>query len=303
MELRHLRYFVAVAKHLHFSTAAKELNISQPPLSKQIKQLEDELGVTLFLRTNRDVKLTAAGAYFFESAKNILDMVERDVNTVRKIHCGEIGTLTIGFGGSVVFDLLPKIIKEIKNRYPEIKLNVRQLTTEEQLKSLLNGTIDVGLLVPPIENKKIDLFPIRDEVFVVCLPKNHYLAKSTKPIDIKELANEPIIMTPESSGKGYYNSVLSLCRKGGFYPNITQTAQEQQTLVSLVAAELGIAFVPESTKRIIHENVQYLSLKQQHKKVTAVAWNPDCSPPVVKLFIDLIKTHDNRNQSICCKTK
>ncbi len=291
MELRHLRYFVTVAEHLHFSIAAKKLNISQPPLTRQIKQLEEELEVELFIRTNREVKLTEAGKYFYEAAKQTLDKVERERIKVKKIHNGETGSLTIGFGGSVVYDLLPKIIQVVHRKYPDIHLNVRQLTTEDQVKSLINGEIDAGLLVPPIENEKISLLPIREEVFVACVPKNHPLAKREQTVSVEEFANEKIILTPKNAGKGYYNSVIELCRKGGFYPNITQTAQEQQTLVSLVASELGIAFVPESTKKIIHENVKYVSLKQQHKKITAAAWNIDNSVPVVKLFIQLLRNN------------
>lgn len=291
MELRHLRYFNAVAHHLSFSEAAKQLNISQPPLSNQIKQLEEELGVSLFKRTSREVKLTDAGVYFLEATKRLLHTLAQDVQTARKIDRGEIGTLRLGFGGSVVFDLLPEIIKHVHQQYPDLQLNVQQLTTSEQVKSLLNGSIDVGIIVPPVNNEKIKTLPIRKEVFVACIPKHHPMARSKHPVDIKVFANDPIIMTPKDAGRSYYNSVLELCLEGGFTPQISQTAQEQQTLVSFVAAGLGIAFVPASTKRIYHANVQYVSLKQQHKKVSAVAWNTEYCLPVVTIFIDLLKKH------------
>lgn len=291
MELRHLRYFTVVAKHLHFSEAANELNISQPPLSKQIKQLEEELGVILLKRNNRKVELTEAGKYFYKSAVRILSIIEKDIEIVRKIDCGEIGSLTIGFGGTVVYDLLPKIIKQVKVKYPDIKLEVRQLTTSEQLKSLLDGKIDVGILVPPVNHESISTLLIREELFVACIPGNHRLANCETSVDIREFEHDPIIMTPEKSGKGYYHSVINLCRNAGFYPNITQTAQEQQTIVSLVASELGIAFVPQSTMRVVHENVKYLPLLQEHKKVTTLAWSKDNYIPTVDLFIDLMKEY------------
>ncbi|WP_040978444.1 LysR family transcriptional regulator [Oceanobacillus jeddahense] len=291
MELRHLRYFTVVAKHLHFSEAANELNISQPPLSKQIKQLEEELGITLLKRNNRKVELTEAGKYFYKSAIRILNVIEKDIEIARNIDYGEIGSLTIGFGGTVVYDLLPKIIKQVKVNYPNIKLEVRQLTTSDQIKSLLEGEIDVGILVPPVEEENISTLSIREELFVACVPGNHRLANNDSPVDIKEFKHDPIIMTPEKSGKGYYHSVINLCRNAGFYPNIEQTAQEQQTIVSLVASELGVAFVPQSTKRVVHENVKYLPLLQEHKKVTALAWHKGNYIPAVNLFIDLIKEH------------
>ncbi|MFD1446801.1 LysR family transcriptional regulator [Oceanobacillus profundus] len=291
MELRHLRYFVAVAKHLHFNEAALELNISQPPLSKQIKQLEDELGVILLWRTNRKVELTEAGEYFFNAANRILKLVEKEINVTKEIACGEIGSLTIGFGGSVVYDLLPNIIKQMNEIYPNIKLEVRQLTTSDQVRLLQEGTIDVGFLVPPINEDDITNLPIREEPFVACVPLNHRLSQSQHPVEVMEFERDRVIMTPEKSGKGYYDSIIALCRNAGFYPNITQTAQEQQTIVSLVASEIGIAFVPKTTERIVHENVKYLPLKQQHKKITALAWHKDNHKPVIGLFVDLIKSY------------
>lgn len=288
MELRHLKYFISVAQHLNFSEAAKQLNISQPPLSRQIQQLEEELSVKLLTRTNRHVELTEAGTHFLESAKRTLNLIDYDILTAQKIHEGETGVLTIGFGGSVVFDLLPKVIKRVRAHYPNLQLNLRQLTTTEQITSLLNGTIDVGILVPPVDNQKINTIPIREEAFVVCVPNRHPLSTCTSPIAMKEFTDENIIMTPKEAGKGYYDAVLSLCRQGGFFPKITQTAQEQQTLVSLVAAELGVAFVPESTKLISHKNVKYLSLQEKQRKISAVAWNNEYSIPTVKLFTDIL---------------
>lgn len=291
MELRHLRYFISVAKHLHFSEAAQELNISQPPLSKQIKQLEEEIGAELFYRNNRKVELTEAGKYFYSTSINLLNQLEREVFTVREIHEGAIGSLRIGFGGSVVYDFLPKIIKIVNKLYPDLKLELQQLTSNEQVKSLLDGSIDIGLLVPPVLNDKIAVLPVREESFVVCMPSNHRLACDVLPIDIKEFSNDKIIMTPEKSGKGYYDLIMSLFTEAGFYPDIIQTAQEQQTIVSLVASELGIAFVPESTQRIVHENVRYLPIKQQTKKITALAWNKENYRPSIKLFKNMIETH------------
>lgn len=289
MELRHLKYFHTLATHLHFHRAAEILNISQPPLSKQIKQLEDELGVTLLNRTNRKVELTEAGEYFKNSCHFILTLVEKEIETVQRISRGEIGELYFAFTGSVVHDLLPFIIKETKNKFPDLKLIVEQHTSNEQIEKILNGNINVGMLVSPVYEENIETLPIMSEGFVAVVPLHHKLAKIKEEIDVRQLAQEKFIMTPEKSGKGYYESIIDLCRIEGFQPNIVQNAQEQQTIISLVAAELGVAIVPESSTKILNESVVFLPIKQNHKKTTSLAWLKDSNSPAVKLFVSHIK--------------
>lgn len=289
LETRHLLYFKTVAEHLNFTRAAEALNMSQPPLSHQIKQLETYLDVKLFHRTNRTVKLTAAGQYFYEVTVRTLNNLNSHIKTVRKIDQGEIGKVRIGFGGSVVYDVLPKIIQHLHASYPELKLNVKQLTTSQQIDALNNGDIDIGILVPPIQDSSIKIMPIRREEFIVCLHKNHPLAKQTEPLKTASFRDEPIIMTPYSAGSGYYEAVMSLCNKGGFSPHITQTAEEQHTIVSLVASGIGIAFVPLSTSMIHQEKVVYRKLTEKVYKETAVAWNVGDNTPAVHLFLTTIK--------------
>lgn len=289
MELRHLKYFHTVASHLHFNNAAKELNISQPPLSKQIKQLEEELDVQLLYRTNRKVELTEAGVYFENSCKFILNLIEKEIETTKRIYEGELGEVVLAFSGSVVHDLLPLIIKETKSKYPDIKLLVEQHTSSEQIKGLLNGNINVGMLVPPVNEQKLNILPIVEEGFVAVVPIGHHLSDIKRELDVKELANENFIMTPEQSGRGYFDSVISLCKSEGFYPKIVQNAQEQQTIISLVAAELGVAVVPESSTRITNKAVSFIPIKQNHKKTTALAWHKESTSPGVRLFIKHIR--------------
>ncbi|MCG1008473.1 LysR family transcriptional regulator [Salinicoccus sp. ID82-1] len=289
MELRHIRYFQAVAKHLHFSKAAKELNISQPPLSKQIRLLEEELGVKLFKRNNRNVELTEAGIYFANSCKFILNLLDKEIETTREMHKGELGTITLGFSGSVVYNILPTVIKELKRRYPNLNLIVEQHTSSEQEKHILNGNINLGMLVPPTRSEKIETLLIKKEGFLVVLPKTHEIAQNQEPIDLSLLKEEKFIMTRETSGKGYYDSIIALCKSAGFYPNIVQNAQEQQTIISLVASELGIAVVPESSASILNEEVVFKKINQSHKKSTALAWHKDSQSPAVKIFKELVE--------------
>lgn len=289
MELRHLKYFHTLATHLHFNRAAQSLNISQPPLSKQIKQLEEEIGVKLLNRTNRKVELTAAGEFFANSCQSILNLVDKEIDTVQRIDRGEIGELYFAFTGSVVHDLLPFIIKKTKNKYPDMKLIVEQHTSNEQIDKILNGNINVGMLVSPVYEENIEVLPIMNEGFVAVVPVNHQLADFEGKLDVKKLSQEKFIMTPEQSGKGYYESIINLCKSEGFQPDIVQHAQEQQTIISLVAAELGVAIVPESSTKIINDNVAFLPIKQNHKKTTSLAWLKDSESPAVKLFVNHIK--------------
>lgn len=289
LETRHLIYFKAVAEHLNFTRAAESLNMSQPPLSYQIKQLEEFLDVELFHRTNRTVELTEAGEYFYKITIQILNNLVKQVETVRKIAKGEIGLLRIGFGGSIVYDILPKIIQHIHSTYPTLKLDVQQLTTSQQINALRDGDLDVGILVPPVKEPEIHTLPIRQEEFIVCLHKDHPLADAEEPLSIADFRDDNIIMTPYQAGSGYYESVMNLCRIGGFSPNITQTAQEQHTIVSLVSSGIGTAFVPLSSSKINQDNVVYRKLKEKVYKQTAVAWHSNNPSPVVELFLFLMK--------------
>lgn len=289
MELRHLKYFQAVASHLHFSEAAKALNISQPPLSRQISQLEDDIGAKLFHRTNRKVELTEAGVYFENSCKFIMNLLEKEMEITQKIHKGELSTLTLGFSGSAVHTMLPTIIKNMKQQYPDLNILVEQHTSSEQEKLILKGNINAGILVPPVSNEKIQTLPIKEEGFQVVIPQNHPLASYEQPIDLSIIKDMNFIMTPEHSGKGYFDSIISLCKSAGFYPNITQNAQEQQTIISLVASELGVAIVPDSSTRIANDEVVFKTIKQQHQKTTALAWHQDSQSPGVQLFVKLIR--------------
>lgn len=145
------------------------------------------------------------------------------------------------------------------------------------------------MLVPPINEEKLNVLPIIEEGFVAVVPINHHLSNTKKALDVRQLANENFIMTPEQSGKGYFDSIISLCTSEGFYPKIVQNAQEQQTIISLVAAELGVAVVPESSTRIINKAVSFIPIKQNHKKTTALAWHKESTSPGVRLFIKHIR--------------
>lgn len=288
MELRLLKYFIAVAEELHFGRAASRLHIAQPPLSIQIKKLETEIGAQLFYRTKRHVELTEAGKVFLKRSYEILSSVNLACEEVKRIHEGVTGELILGFGGSVTFDLLPFILKAYRDKFPNVNIVLRQQTTAKQVNNLHEGKIHVGILVPPIESELLNLKTIREEPFIAVLPKTHPLAISESSINLSSLAKEPFIMTPRSVGPGYHDTVISSCYDAGFSPIITQEAREFHTVVSLVAFGMGVALVPKSIQFLKNENVVYIPLKKKYTKITALAWNNNVSSTLVHSFLTFI---------------
>ncbi|MFC0266695.1 LysR family transcriptional regulator [Kushneria aurantia] len=291
MELRHLRYFVAVAENLHFGQAARQLNISQPPLSSQIKNLEEEVEVQLLIRNNKEVRLTPAGKNFLTAAKNCIATLERDIAVTRRIAEGKQGSVSIGFSGTMSFHLVPEIVKNLNEHHPDIDIQLQQLTTHDQVASLLHGDIDVGFLVSPVLDDRIDTVAIVEEPFVACLPETHELAQAIEPLNLGKLSCDAWVMTPREAGHGYYDAVLALCNGHGFSPHVVQNAQEQQTLVALVAAEVGVALLPASAACIINERVVFKTINSDVKKINSMAWNPALLTDVGAFFVSYIRAN------------
>lgn len=293
MELRHLRYYIVVAEQLHFGRAAKLLNISQPPLSTQIKHLEEEIGVQLLIRNNKEVRITPAGQHFLEAAKNCITTLDKEIAFTQRIAQGKEGAISIGFSGTMSFHLIPSIVKDFKRSHPGIDIRLQQLTTHNQIVGLIHGTIDVGFLVAPVLDKRIDNITILEEHFVACLPKSHPLATCSQVIDVSKLCDENWVMTPREAGHGYYDAIMSLCKEQNFIPNVIQTAQEQQTLVALVAAEVGVTLLPHSATYIKNDHVVYKEVNSDVKKVSAMAWNSSLLTDAARFFIQYIEEKIN----------
>jgi DNA-binding transcriptional LysR family regulator len=203
MELRHLRYFVTVAEELHFGRAAQRLQIAQPPLSQQIRQLEEELGVQLFHRTKRSVQLTEAGQLFLEEACQILTRAEQAIQIVQRADRGETGRLTLSFVGSATYSVLPVVLKVFRRRFPEVLLSLHEMTTTQQVQALHEDRIHLGFVRPPIYEQELMIESILKEPFVAVLPEFHRLANETQ-ISLLTLANDPFILFPRYLGSGFY---------------------------------------------------------------------------------------------------
>ena len=292
MELRHLRYFIAVAEELHFGRAAARLHMAQPPLSQQIKQLEAELGFQLFHRTKRTVRLTAAGERFLAETRLIFQRLEQAIATGRRTSRGELGELAIGFVGSASYSVLPSILQRFRQHCPQVELTLRELTTNVQLEALRENRIDIGLVRPPIpaEGQADGLLsqPVLQESFVVALSQDHMLAQAEK-IAIADLAAESFLLFPRALAPGLYDQIIALCQQGGFSPNVVQEAVQMQTIVGLVAAQIGIALVPESLQNLRRVGVVYRPLQEATPQAEiALVWREADASPTVQQFLQII---------------
>lgn len=261
MELRHLRYFIAVAEELHFGRAAERLCIAQPPLSQQIQQLERELGFQLFHRTQRHVELTAAGQLFLDEAREVLSGLEKAVAAGRRVARGEVGRLGIGFVGTATYEFLPAALSEFRERYPEVELVLRELVSAKQVQALRDRRIHVGLARPTITEKGIVSEPLYQEPLVAALPARHPLARQER-LTLATLAEEPFVLFPRYPQPSYAEFLISLCEQAGFSPHVVQETAEIHTAISLVAAGLGVTLVPASVQSAHREGIAYLPFEE-----------------------------------------
>ena len=290
MELRHLRYFVAVAEELHFGRAAARLNMAQPPLSQQIRQLEKEIKVTLFARNKRSVALTEAGRVFLAETRRTLAQADRSVYVVQQAERGEIGRLVIGFISSATYSVFPDILRSFRMRYPKIEVMLDESTTERQLQALHDNKIDIGFLRAPIEDKSLNLITVVREPIVAAVTDFHPLAKA-HAIELRLLAGEPFISLPRKLLPGYYDYIAQACRKAGFELRVSQEARQVHTIISLVAAGMGVALVPASLRKAQRKGVRFLDLQPPITLSTGidVAYRADNVSSVLKSFIDIVQ--------------
>jgi DNA-binding transcriptional LysR family regulator len=285
IELRHLRYFVAVAEELHFRRAAERLHMSQPPLSQQIRGLERELGVELFLRTQRRVELTPAGERLLVEARAVLEAVDAAVRATRRVGTGEQGRLAIGFVGSAMYGVLPGVIRAFRSRYPDVDAELREGSTAEQLEALKARRIHVGVVRPPVEEDQLETLTINHERFVVALPAGHELAER-RPLHLRDLMHEAFVTLDEREAPGLRAQLKEARKRLGGTTRIVQEAGEMQTLIGLVASGLGIALVPDSVSRLAREDVVYRDLSGWAPTVDlALAWREDDDSPLVRNFV------------------
>ncbi|MGL5804694.1 MAG: LysR family transcriptional regulator [Xenococcaceae cyanobacterium] len=291
MEFRQLKYFKAVAEELNFSRAARRLNIAQPPLTRQIRSLERELGVELFYRTNRRVELTEAGNIFLVEAQRILEQIEQSALIAQRASRGEIGKLVVAFEGSSAYDIVPTSLKTYRERFPNVELVVLGMTTGEQVQALHERQIGVGFVVPPLrgKEKEIAIESVMQEPLVLALPEHHPLAKQER-VKVRSLANEPFIMALHDSGCGLYDRVIAVCRRAGFSPRVRQEVNEMQVMLGFVAADLGIAILSASVRQFQRPGVVYRQLQPASPEVAlAIIWRKDERSLALQSFLEVVR--------------
>lgn len=304
MELRHLRYFRAVAEELHFGRAAERLLIAQPPLSQQIRQLERELGVTLLTRSTRSVELTPAGRAYLHRTVQILDAVDDAAEQARRIADGTEGRLTIGCVGSATYSLLPQLVRALGEVLPGADIRVRgEMLAPAQLQALLAGTIDLALLRPPVLERGVATETVRQDRLLAALPADHRLA-NRKSLTVADLRDEDFV-AHAGGGQSVMGSVLTAaCADAGFVPRVRHQVGETSTLVTLVAAGLGVAIVPAPTAALDIAGVSYRPLQPRTLAVDLVAaWAEAVQNPMIPRVLSVLgelarmKTRQSRSSA------
>ena len=263
IELRHLRYFIAVAEELHFGHAAARLNISQPPLSQQIQILEQQIGARLFARTNRSVSLTEAGRQFLADSRQILTQVDDAAARAARLHHGETGELRIGFTSSAPFiKAVSDTLSTFRLRYPDVHIQTRETNTREQIVPLNEGALDLGLMRNTQLPETLVWERVLREPLLAMVPCDHPLASQPR-VSLRELAREPFVFFDPHVGTGLYDDILGLLRRYDLTPTIAQEVGEAMTIIGLVAAGLGVSILPASFRRVQLSEMCWLPIEEQ----------------------------------------
>ncbi len=289
MELRHLRYFLAVAEELHFGKAAEKLHISQPPLSQQIRQLETMLGFQLFYRTKRNVQLTEAGQVFLDETQQIFKQLQEAIEKGRQTNRGETGRLAVGFVSSAVYKILPPILRKFRTSVAGVSLELHELTSDRQIQWLQEGKLDIGFVRPPIARADFEIAAMFQEPLILALPESHSLCNRAK-ISSSLLANESFIIFPRPVAPELYDRIIALCQQANFSPKVVQEAIQMQTIVSLVAADMGIAIVPASIQNLQRTGVIYKPISETTPtSAIAAIWRTNKRSATVDRFIKIVR--------------
>lgn len=284
MELRQLRYFVAVAEALHFGRAAARLHMSQPPLSRQIKAFEAELGTALFVRTSRGVRLSSSGSALLVDARRLLREADAIAAGAHLAGRGEIGAVRLGFISTASYNVLPKALPEFRRRRPGVRLHLQEATSDAQGAMLRDGDLDAALVVPPLFEADCAYRPLLRESLIAALPARR---RWPRRVPLATLAGEPFILFPRKAGVGLYDLIVGFCRDAGFTPRIEQEAIQMPTIVSLVAAGMGVALVPASLRQMRRAGVIYRPLGETSPLMeVGLAWRKGEIEPAVMALVD-----------------
>ncbi len=290
MELRHLRYFVSVAEALSFTKAAGKLHTAQPSLTRQIKDLEEELGVRLLDRTKQQVTLTDEGRSFLVDAKRVLALATETVKSVRRLSSGETRALNVGYVSNLFYDLLPRTIASFHQSFPTVSVNLFDLSCGEQFRALEVGKLDLGFvgLHEPIALRGLEFRTVASYKTVAALPGDNPLAgKAT--VELKALASGFFIGMSEASYPGYRDWLTKTCRRVAFTPKVLQDVELERTMIHAVSAGLGVALVPEQLKKLEHENVVFRRLNPTVATEGCLAWRSENPSAALQAYVRIVE--------------
>jgi DNA-binding transcriptional LysR family regulator len=290
MELRHLRYFVIVAETLSFTKAAEKLHTAQPSLSRQIKNLEEELGVRLLNRTKQQVTLTDEGRSFLADAKRLLTLAAETVESVRRLRSGDTRALNVGYVSNLFYDLLPRTLASFHQSFPTVSVNLFDLSCGEQFRALEEGKLDLGFvgLHEPIARRGLEFRTIASYKTIVALPKDNPLTGKSA-VELKALSPMFFIGMSEASYPGYRNWLVKTCQRAAFTPKVLQDVDLERTMIHAVAAGLGVALVPEQLKKFEHENVVFRPLNPSVATEGCVAWRSENLSAALQAYVQIVE--------------
>ena len=290
MELRHLRYFVSVAESLSFTKAAEKLNTAQPSLTRQIKDLEEELGVRLLNRTKRSVTLTDEGRSFLADAKRLLALAAETIESVRRLHSGAVRALNVGYVSNLFYDLLPRTLASFRQLFPTISVNLFDMSCGDQLRALEDGKLDLGFvgLHEPVARRGLEFRTIASYKTVAALPKSNPLAGKTK-VELKALAPMFFIGMSEASYPCYHEWLTKTCYRAGFTPKVLQDVDLERTMIHAISSGLGVALVPEQLKKLPHENVVFRPVKPAVMTEACVAWKRENPSAPLRAYVEIVE--------------
>jgi DNA-binding transcriptional LysR family regulator len=287
VELRHLRYFAALAEERHFGRAAERLGIAQPPLSKQLQDLERELGYPLIDRSRRPVELTAAGQTLLEHASSLLESLEIAVRETRRAGAGHSGRVAIGYPSSLAYSGLTRLLRAFRERSPDVAIEVRELPPADQVEALKRGDLDVGFVRAPLHEPQLASENIRTEKLVLALPADHRLAIRER-IALSAVAREPFVFFPRARGPGFFDLLISFCRDSGFTPHIVQEAPQIDVL-ALVAAGFGLSILPDSVREQRRADIVLRPIIGSPTTELRLVWRSGDPTPAVARFIETVR--------------
>ncbi|MBC00398.1 MAG: LysR family transcriptional regulator [Rhodobacteraceae bacterium] len=294
MNLRRLKFFVTVAEELHFGRAAERLCMTQPPLSQAILALEEELSVTLFKRTKRNVALTPVGEHLLSHVTKLLEDVEALPGLARQLSRGEIGSLKLGFVTTADYNLLPDLISHYGATYPDVKVSLKEMTSDLQVEALLQGEINAGLIIPlhATLHASLAYLPLLREPLVAAVPEEWVrrgrIELAQGRLRLQDVAEAPLVLFPRRSAPAFHDIITTYFVTNGIQPTIGQEAIQMQTIISLVSAGMGIALVPGSLKRLGRQGVVYVDLDGEPPMIeTGLVWRRDDPSPTVTRLVEI----------------